>query len=315
MRASGRQTGVMSTLGKRSTAEDALRGRSLKGKTAIVTGASSGLGVETTRVLALAGADVTMAVRNVEAGEKVKAQLMTALPAGSGRLDVKAIDLSDLDSVRAFGAASGDGPLDLLINNAGIMAPPLGVTAQGFELQMGTNHLGHYLLTRLLEKRLAQSPDARVVNVSSALHRRGSGASLTATLDSDRAFAQRRYAPQAQYGDSKLANVLFTRGLSKRLPPNVSTFSLHPGVIPTNLSRSIPGGAIFRAVGKLFLKSVEQGAATTIYAAVAPELAEQRGAYLSDCAVATPLDQALDETLIERTWSLSQRAVEPYLRG
>jgi len=305
----------MSKLGKRTTAEEALQGQSLKGKTAIVTGASSGLGVETTRVLARAGANVTMAVRNVEAGEKVKAQLAAGLGPGAGKLDVKALDLSDLASVRAFAAASGDGPLDLLINNAGIMAPPLGVTAQGYESQLGTNHLGHFLLTLLLEKRLKQSPAARVVNVSSDLHRRGSGASVLSTLEGDRAFQQRKYAPFAQYGDSKLANVLFARGLSKRLPANVKTFSLHPGVIPTNLSRSMFGGAVFRAVGRLFMKSVEQGAATTIWGATAPELEGQSGAYLSDCAVKTPLHEALDETLVERTWALSQKAVEPYLRS
>ncbi|MBV9945969.1 MAG: SDR family NAD(P)-dependent oxidoreductase [Myxococcales bacterium] len=305
----------MGTLGKRSTAEEALRGQRLEGKTAIVTGASSGLGVETARVLALAGADVTMAVRTVDAGEKVKAQLTAGLPRGSGRLTVMALDLSDLSSVRAFAAASGEGCLDLLVNNAGIMAPPLSLTAQGFESQMGTNHVGHFLLTRLLERRLEQSPGARVVNVSSDLHRRGSGASIVATLDSDRAFHQRKYSPWAQYGDSKLANVLFARGLSRRLPPNVKAFSLHPGVIATNLTRSMFGGAIFRAVGKLFLKSVAQGAATTVFAAVAPELAEHNGAYLSDCAVAAPMHEALDETLVERAWSLSQQAVEPYLRS
>lgn len=305
----------MSKLGKRSTAEEALQGHSLKGKTAIVTGASSGLGVETTRVLALAGADVTMAVRNVEAGERVKAQLVASLPAGSGRLDVKALDLSDLASVRAFATASGAGPLDLLINNAGIMAPPLELTAQGFESQLGTNHLGHFLLTLLLEPRLRQSPAARVVNVSSDLHRRGSGASLTATLESDHAFQQRKYGRQAQYGDSKLANVLFARGLAKRLPANVQAFSLHPGVIATNLTRSIVGGAVFRVLGKPFFKSVEQGAATSIYAAVTPELAQQSGAYLSNCAVTAPLPEALDDALVERTWSLSQKVVEPYLRG
>jgi WW domain-containing oxidoreductase len=305
----------MTKLGKRSTAEEALQGLRLNGKAAVVTGASSGLGVETTRVLALAGADVTLAVRNVEAGEKVKAQLVESLPRGSGTLHVSALDLSDLASVRAFASASGEGPLDLLVNNAGIMAPPLSLTAQGFESQMGTNHLGHFLLTLLLEKRLRQSPSARVVNVSSALHRQGSGASVLATLGSDRAFQQRKYVARVQYGDSKLANVLFARALAKRLPAHVKAFSLHPGVIPTNLTRSIVGGAIFRVVGRLFLKSVQQGAATTIYAAAAPELAEQNGAYLSDCALATPLPAALDDGLIERAWALSHRAVEPYLRG
>src|SRR4051812_19195823 len=128
----------MSSLGSRSTAEEALQGQSFKGRTAIVTGASSGIGIETTRVLALAGANVTLAVRSVEAGEKVKAELTAALPKGSGALDVQRLDLSDLQSVRAFAAAGGDGPLDLLINNAGVMATPFGVTAQGYELQMGT---------------------------------------------------------------------------------------------------------------------------------------------------------------------------------
>lgn len=306
----------MSTLGKRSTAEQALQGQKLSGLTAIVTGASSGLGIETTRVLALAGANVTMAVRSVEAGERVKAELSAKLPKGSGALDVKPLDLSDLQSVRAFAAASGDGPLDLLINNAGIMAPPLGVSAQGWESQMGTNHLGHFLLTTLLEPRLRQSKAARVVNVSSDLHRRGSGASVLATLDTDRAFAQRKYVPFDAYGDSKLANVLFTRGLAKRLPPNVSAFSLHPGVIATNLTRSMGfGGVLFRSIGRLFLKSVEQGAATTVWAASAPELSGKSGSYLSDCAVETPLHEALDETLVERTWALSQNAVAGYARG
>ena len=107
----------------------------------------------------------------------------------------------------------------------------------------------------------------------------------------------------------------FAQSSLKRLPGNVKTFSLHPGVIPTNLSRSMFGGAVFRAVGRLFMKSVEQGAATTIWGATAPELDGQSGAYLADCAVKTPLHEALDETLVERTWALSQKAVEPYLRS
>jgi NAD(P)-dependent dehydrogenase (short-subunit alcohol dehydrogenase family) len=304
----------MTSLGKRSTAEQALQGNSLKGRTAIVTGASSGIGVETARVLALAGANVTLAVRSVEAGEKVKAQLLATLPQGSGTLEVKPLDLSDLASVRAFTA--GDGPLDLLVNNAGVMATRLKVSAQGFELQMGTNHLGHFLLTALLQPRLARSSAARVVVVSSALHRRGTGASVLATLDSDKGFARRKFTGFGTYGDSKLANVLFAKGLAQRLPKNVTALSLHPGVINTNLSRDMGViGAIYRAIGGLFMKSVEQGAATTVYAASAPQLADKSGAYLSDCAIEAPLSEAVDETLITQTWNLSQQAVAPFLKN
>lgn len=300
-------------LGSRTTAEQALRGISLKGKRAIVTGASSGLGVETARVLALAGADVVLACRTTAAGEEVAQRLRGALPQGAGTLEVQRLDLSDLASVRAFAQAyvtSGQ-PLHLLMNNAGVMAPPLGKTAQGFELQVGTNHLGHFLLTTLLRPALERSAPARVVTVSSGLHTQGRAARLLETLASDPAFEKRKYAPFAQYGDSKLANILFTRGLAKRLPPAVQAFSLHPGVINTNLSRSMTGvsGAIFRSLGGLFMKSVPQGAATSVYGATAPELEDQSGAYLSDCHVARPTAEALDDALVEKVWQLSEKCV------
>jgi NAD(P)-dependent dehydrogenase (short-subunit alcohol dehydrogenase family) len=161
-------------LGSRTTAVQALRGASLSGKRAIVTGASSGLGVETTRVLALAGAHVTLAVRSVPAGEAVAAELRAALPSTASTLAVRALDLADLASVRAFtDAIDAEGhPLDLLINNAGVMASPLGKTAQGFELQLGTNYLGHFLITERPRPRMTAG---RIVNVSSDLHIRGSG--------------------------------------------------------------------------------------------------------------------------------------------
>jgi len=298
------------TLGKRTTAEEALQGQNLRGLKAIVTGASSGIGVETTRVLALGGADVTMAVRSVEAGEKVKAELEKSLPPGSGSLRVAKLDLSDLESVRAFAAADGDAPIDLLVNNAGVRATPLGKTAQGFESQMGTNHLGHFLLTELLEPRLRKSKAARIVTVSSDLHRSGKGASVLATLSDDQTFSKRKYKPFGAYGDSKLANVLFTRGLAKRLPPNVQAFAIHPGVIATNLTRHMGiQGAIFKVVGSLFMKSVQQGAATSVYAASAPELNGKSGEYLSDCHVVPPQREALDDSLVEKVWELSKKAV------
>jgi NAD(P)-dependent dehydrogenase (short-subunit alcohol dehydrogenase family) len=288
----------MTTLGKRSTAEEALRGQNLNGKIAIITGASSGIGIETARVLAQAGADVTLAVRSVEAGEQAKAQM-------TGKVEVKKLDLTDFASIRAFAAAWGERPIDLLILNAGVMATPKGQTAQGFETQMGTNHLGHFLLTELLKPRL--TPTARVVTVSSGLHTRGTRDGVLATLDSDKAYSQRTYSPFGAYGDSKLANILFVKGLAKR---GVHAYALHPGVIATNLSRSMGfSGIIFRAVGGLFMKSVAQGAATSVYAATAPELEGQSGAYLSDCAVAEPSAPAKDDALIEQVWQLSEKAI------
>ncbi|MDP2273299.1 MAG: SDR family oxidoreductase [Archangium sp.] len=295
-------------LGAKTTAQQALQGQSLFGKQAIVTGASSGLGIETTRVLALAGADVVMAVRNMKAGEEVATTLRASLPAGSGKLEVKPLDLTDLASVRRFSdewIASGRA-LHLLINNAGVMATPEGKTVQGFELQLGTNHLGHFALTTGLLPALERSAPARIVVVSSGLHTRGKGERLLATLEGKPV----PYTPYGAYGDSKLANVLFAKALAKRLPAGVEVFSLHPGVIPTPLSRSMGAmGAVFRTVGKLFMKTVEQGAATSIFAATAPQLAGQSGAYLADCRVAQPTKEALDPSLIDKVWAQSEKAI------
>ena len=294
--------------GSKTTAQEALQGQSLAGKQAIVTGASSGLGVETTRVLALAGANVVLAVRNVKAGEEVAAELRSKLPAGSGTLEVQALDLSDLNTVKRFTDAwiTSGRPLHFLINNAGVMATPESKTAQGFELQVGTNHVGHFALTTALLPVLERSKPARIVLVSSGLHTRGKGDRLLAALEKKPG----PYTPYGAYGDSKLANILFAKALAKRLPAGVEVFSLHPGVIPTPLSRSMGAmGTVFRVVGKLFMKTVEQGAATSIFAATAPQLAGQSGAYLSDCRVAQPTSEALDAALIDKVWTQSERAI------
>ena len=299
-----------SGLGSRTTAEQALRGASLTGKVAIVTGANSGIGTETARVLALAGADVVMCSRSIAAGEEVAKRLRASLPAGAGSLEVCALDLADLASVRAFAEAflATKRPLDLLINNAGIMATPLGKTAQGSELQVGTNHIGHFLLTKLLRPAIESSPSARIVNVSSALHKRGKGDRLLETLDRDPGYARRKYVPFEAYGDSKLANVLFTRQLVKELPATVKAFAVHPGVIMTNLTRSMGIlGSAFRLVGGAFTKSIPQGAATTVYAATAPEL--QSGVYLADCEVQRPSRAASDDTFAKKLWDVSETLV------
>jgi NAD(P)-dependent dehydrogenase (short-subunit alcohol dehydrogenase family) len=301
---------MQGSLGKRSTAVEALRGQRLDGLTAIVTGANSGIGVETARALASAGAHVVLPCRSVGAGEGVATRLRAELPATAGTLEVAALDLSDLRSVRAFVAAflASGRRLDLLINNAGVMASPLTLTAQGVESQVGINHLGHFALTLGLLPAL--SPRGRVVTVASAVHPRGKSDRLMETLTSDRAFARRAYSPYASYDDSKLANMLFVRGLTTRLAPGQAAYAVHPGVIGTNLARSMGLlGKVFVFFLKLFAKSPAQGAATSVFAATAPELTGQSGAYLADCAVAAPSPFSQDAALAERVWTASEQIV------
>jgi NAD(P)-dependent dehydrogenase (short-subunit alcohol dehydrogenase family) len=265
---------MTSSFGKNTTAQQAIAGISLAGKRALVTGAASGIGVETATALRGAGAEVIEGVR-------------------------KSVDLSDFASIRAF--ASSLPPLDLVVCNAGVMASPLMYTKQGFELQMGTNHVGHFLLvTSLLEK---LTPNARVVVVASAAHNGGRNAAIVATLSDDKSYAKRKYKPFGAYGDSKLANIHFARALSKRLQPGQRAFSLHPGVIATNLVRHMGLlGSIYSVVGKPFMKSTQQGAATSIVAATA-ELPS--GAYLSDCREKAPSVDAQDAAFSEKLWEMS----------
>lgn len=296
--------------GKHTTAIEALRGQRLDGLTAIVTGANSGLGVETARALAFAGANVILPCRSVALGEQVAATLRAELPPNAGQLEVAALDLADLDSVRAFtqGFLASGRRLDLLINNAGVMARPLTLTAQGFESQVGINHLGHFALTVGLLPAL--SPTGRVVTVASNVHTRGKAKNVLETLTADRAFTARRYSRYGAYDDSKLANVLFTRGLAKRLAPGQSAHAIHPGVVGTNLARSMGVmGKVFVFFLKLFSKNPAQGAATSVFAATAPELAGQSGAYLADCAVKSSSLEGQDAELAERLWAVSEQVV------
>jgi len=298
------------TLGKHTTAVEALRGQRLEGLTAIVTGANSGIGVETARALAFAGANVVLACRSVASGEQVAATLRVGLPQDAGQLEVGALDLADLNSVRAFtkGFLASGRRLDLLINNAGVMARPLTLNAQGIESHLATNHLGHFALTVGLLPALG--PKGRVVTVASSVHTRGKAKNVLETLTTDRAFTTRRYSPYGSYDDSKLANVLFTRGLAKRLAPGQSAHSIHPGVIGTNLARSMGVmGKVFVFLLKLFSKNPAQGAATTVFAATAPELVGQSGAYLANCAVASSSREGQDAELAERLWVASEQIV------
>ena len=227
------------------------------GRTAVVTGANSGLGLETARALAAAGARVVLAVRGPARGEAAAADL-------AGDVEVRRLDLADLESVRAF-AGSWTGDLDILVNNAGIMLVPAGVTADGFESQFGTNHLGHFALTNLLLPFVTD----RVVTLSSGLHRSG-----TIVLD-DLNWQRRPYSPQRAYAQSKLANLLFTLELQRRLTvarSPVRAMAAHPGWAATNLqshSGSRLRDGAMQVGNRLFAMTGAQGALPTLFAATA----------------------------------------------
>jgi NAD(P)-dependent dehydrogenase (short-subunit alcohol dehydrogenase family) len=284
---------------------------SLAGTTAVVTGANSGIGWHTAAELARHGADVTLAVRNREKGEAAAAQMREG---AAGAVRVADLDLASLASVQAF-ADAWEGPLGLLVNNAGLMTPPrYQQTKDGFELQFGTNHLGHFALTGRLLPALLAAPAARVVTVSSIAHHQG----RADVLDGNPA---ERYRPSSAYGNSKLANLLFAQELQRQASlagvPLTST-AAHPGVSSTNLVTSEQGlGSLpgVRVVAPLFLKlmfqSPKAGAEPTLYAATdavpgsytGPQsLRESRGkpgpARLSRLA--------RDETLAGKLWSLSE---------
>jgi len=272
--------------GKATTTTEVLAGISLAGKTAIVTGASGGLGAETARALAEKGAAVTLAVRDVAKGEGVADSIRATT--GNRDIDLAPLDLTSPASVRAFakGWLASHGELQLLVNNAGIMACPLARTGEGWELQFATNHLGHFLLTALLAPALRAGAPARVVNLSSAGHRFG-------PVDfEDIHFERRAYDKWVAYGQSKTANVLFTQELDRRLQTSdVRSYAVHPGVIMTELARHLTPDDIKELMertpgdGGLEFKQVEAGAATSVYAATAPELEGRGGLYLEDCQI------------------------------
>jgi NAD(P)-dependent dehydrogenase (short-subunit alcohol dehydrogenase family) len=297
-----------SRFGRRSTAEQVSEGVDLSGRHAVVTGANTGIGYETARVLALRGASVTLACRDIAKAEAARQRILRE---SDGRIDVAALhllrlDLGHLASVRTAASellASGR-PLHLLINNAGVMLPDRRETSDGFEAHVGINHLGHFLLTSLLLPRLRESAPARVVAVSSeALH----FATLTPELH-DLDWTERRFIGWRSYGDSKLMNVLFARELSRRLEgEGIVAHALHPGIVRTELARDQRWP--MRIVGLLMLpalKSPQRGAATTVYAATASELGTSGGGYFSDCAPAKAGTRADDLELAARLWARSE---------
>ena len=283
------------------------------GRTAVVTGANSGLGLITARELARAGAEVVMACRDTAKGEAARAEIAGAVP--NAQATVSALDLGSLDGVRAFAErfrAEHDA-LDLLVNNAGVMAPPRQTTADGFELQFGTNHLGHFALTGRLLDLMRDRPDARVVTLSSGGHRIG-------RIPFDDLQRERHYGRWRAYGQSKLANLLFAFELDRRLRAagsSVRSLAAHPGYAATNLQAAAAprlDRVVMRVTNRLFAQSAEMGALPTLYAATYPGLeggvyigpdglAEQRG-YPE---VVGTSSAARDEEVARRLWEVSEQ--------
>lgn len=296
-----------------STTDDVLEGVRLDRKHALVTGATGGLGIETARALASVGASVTIGGRDPQKIESALATLREQVPGAS--FDAIEVDLASLASIASSTKAFVDTgrTIDLLINNAGVMMCPEGKTADGFETQFGTNHLGHFAFTAGLMPALA--PGARVVTLSSGAHLRG-----TCDLE-DLNWESRDYDPNLAYAQSKTANIWFASELQRRFGDRLLSLSVHPGVIQTDLARHLPPAVVegmregFEKAG-VAVKNVPQGAATSVWAATAAELSEHGGAYLLDCHVAPPISEevprqgfetwAYDEANAKALWSKSE---------
>ncbi|WP_371686207.1 SDR family NAD(P)-dependent oxidoreductase [Micromonospora sp. 15K316] len=308
-------TQVSTPFNRDSTALEVVRGIGLTGRRAVVTGAASGIGVETARALAQAGAEVTLAVRNPEAGHEAAADITATT--GNDRVLVAPLDLADLNSVAAF-VANWDGPLHILVNNAGIMAAPEMRTAQGWEMQFATNHLGHFALTVGLRPALVAAEGARVVAVSSAAHLR------SPVVFDDLHFQHRPYDPWLAYGQSKTANVLFAVEATRRWAGDgIFANSLMPGAIRTNLQRFVDEEELARmraqsggGGGGSYWKTAEQGAATSALVATSPLLDGIGGRYFEDCQEAGPnqppartgyASYARDPEAAERLWAVSEK--------
>ncbi len=302
------QAPLPSGFGPKSTAAEVLGTRRLDGLLAIITGGYAGVGLETTRVLTGAGATVIVPARTPD---KARAAL-----AGLERVELEALDLADPKSIAEFAARfmASKRALPLLINNAGIMATPLERDARGFESQLATNHIGHFQLTLQLWPALVQARGARVIELTSAGHRR-------AGFDfEDPQFERREYDKWVAYGQSKTANALFARALDRRGEAHgVRAFSVHPGAIATDLMRHMPEEEKTAALTRFkdLMKNVEQGAATSVWCATSPQLAGMGGVYCenADIAQETAADSeaingvrpwATDPQAAEKLWALSE---------
>jgi len=282
------------------------------GKTVVITGANSGLGLVTARELARAGARVVITARDEVKGAAARERILAHVP--TAELASRVLDLADLSSVREFaGAVAADhSRIDLLVNNAGVMMPPRGETADGFELQLGTNHLGHFALTGLLLDALSADGGGRVVTVSSLEHHPGK-------LNFDDLQSERSYSPRGAYQQSKFANAVFGLELDRRLraagSPVLSVLA-HPGYSDTNLQSTGPTGAMKAILwfgNRLLAQDADQGALPQLYAATAPEV--ESGQFIGPDGyrqarghpkLVRPVDRATDEELGKRLWQVSE---------
>ncbi|CAH2246028.1 retinol dehydrogenase 14 [Pelobates cultripes] len=289
---------LMSSSGARAAGSGLMRG-----KTVIITGANSGIGRATAAELVREQARVILACRDRGRAEEAARELRLE---GPGEVVIKELDLSSLRSVRRFcqEVVQEEPHLDVLINNAGIFQCPYMKTEDGFEMQFGVNHLGHFLLTHLLLSLLKSSAPSRIVVVSSKLYKYGE-------INFDDLNSEKSYSKSFGYSRSKLANILFTRELSRRLEgTGVTVNALHPGIVRTNLGRyiNIPIliKPLFSVVSWAFFKSPEEGAQTSIYLATSPEVEGVSGKYFGDCKEEELLPKAMDDLVARKLWDISE---------
>jgi retinol dehydrogenase-12 len=281
----------------------------MDGRTVVITGANSGVGKATAVALAAAGARTVITARSESRGLSALADIRKA--SGSDQVELEVFDLADLASVRRGAAQILDryDRIDVLVNNAGLVLSERSETVDGIETTFAVNHLGPFLLTRLLTDRLVTSAPARVVNVASTAHR-----SARRGLDFDDLQVRGRYSGMSVYGRSKLANVLFTAELARRLAgTGVTANSLHPGTVATGYARDGDASGVLAfgiKVIKPFILTPEKGARTSVYLASSPEVAEVTGQYFVKCRAKEPSAAARDEEAAARLWSVSEELVE-----
>ncbi|XP_078429236.1 short-chain dehydrogenase TIC 32 B, chloroplastic-like [Wolffia australiana] len=309
-----------SGFGSASTAEHVTAGIDASKLIAIVTGGASGIGEETARVLVLRGAHVIIAARNIDAANASRTKIIDSNPAA--RVDVIKLDLASLKSVRSFAEKflAMNLPLNLLINNAGVMFCPYQLSEDGIEMQFATNHIGHFLLTNLLLEKMKVTAkesgiEGKIINLSSVTHI--SPYPGTGGIRFDHINDESRYFDKFAYGQSKLANLLHSNELSRRLKKegvNITANSVHPGLIMTNLMRHSPFLIrLFHAFTFLLWKTVPQGAATTCYVALHPAVRGVTGKYFQDCNEASTSGYAKDVDLAKKLWDFSEKLVNSCL--